>query len=418
MSERDESSVWRWVEGAAVVLVLGFFLYSMRDLLNPVVLFLLLWAVLAPFQGKRGRLALLAVAGTVTLYWLLTSTGSLLAPFILAIVLAYVLDPLVDRLERRRVSRSVAIAMLIAVAGTLLGGAVVVAVPAAVAQLGSVVEEVPQFVQRVGGWVETVRNRGIGSDIPVVAELLARLERIDAAAVVAFLQERGQELAAWVWDRALGLGRGMRSVVTVVGYVALTPILTFYLLRDWDRLIGLSTRLIPNDRRDTVVAFGRECDALVSRYLRGQVTVSLVLGAITGLGLWIVSFPQAGLLALIVAVFNVVPYLGLILSLIPALFLALVSGSVGLSLVKVAAVYGVAQLLEGSVISPRIVGESVGLHPVTVLLALSLGGFFFGLVGLLVAVPAAAVGRLAVARALARYEASAFYRGPSTETAP
>jgi predicted PurR-regulated permease PerM len=142
MSERDESSVWRWVEGAAVVLVLGFFLYSMRDLLNPVVLFLLLWAVLAPFQGKRGRLALLAVAGTVTLYWLLTSTGSLLAPFILAIVLAYVLDPLVDRLERRRVSRSVAIAMLIAVAGTLLGGAVVVAVPAAVAQLGSVVEEV------------------------------------------------------------------------------------------------------------------------------------------------------------------------------------------------------------------------------------------------------------------------------------
>jgi predicted PurR-regulated permease PerM len=277
---------------------------------------------------------------------------------------------------------------------------------------------VPQFVQRVGGWVETVRNRGIGSDIPVVAELLARLERIDAAAVVAFLQERGQELAAWVWDRALGLGRGMRSVVTVVGYVALTPILTFYLLRDWDRLIGLSTRLIPNDRRDTVVAFGRECDALVSRYLRGQVTVSLVLGAITGLGLWIVSFPQAGLLALIVAVFNVVPYLGLILSLIPALFLALVSGSVGLSLVKVAAVYGVAQLLEGSVISPRIVGESVGLHPVTVLLALSLGGFFFGLVGLLVAVPAAAVCRLAVARALARYEASAFYRGPSAETAP
>jgi predicted PurR-regulated permease PerM len=108
----------------------------------------------------------------------------------------------------------------------------------------------------------------------------------------------------------------------------------------------------------------------------------------------------------------------LILSLIPALFLALVSGSVGLSLVKVAAVYGVAQLLEGSVISPRIVGESVGLHPVTVLLALSLGGFFFGLVGLLVAVPAAAVCRLAVARALARYEASAFYRGPSAETAP
>jgi predicted PurR-regulated permease PerM len=106
-----------------------------------------------------------------------------------------------------------------------------------------------------------------------------------------------------------------------------------------------------------------------------------------------------------------VPYLGLVLSLVPAVFIALVSGAIGISLLKVAAVYGVCQLLDGAVISPRIVGDSVGLHPVSVLLALSLGSFFFGFVGLLIGVPLAAVIKLLLARAMARYKASAVYRG-------
>jgi predicted PurR-regulated permease PerM len=150
---------------------------------------------------------------------------------------------------------------------------------------------------------------------------------------------------------------------------------------------------------------------MISRYLRGQVTVGLLIGVITWVGLLLVSFPYAGTLALIVAVFSIVPYLGLILSLIPAIFIALVSGGVGVALLKVAAVYGIAQLLEGSVISPRIVGDSVGLHPVTVVLVLSLGGYFFGFVGLLIGVPGAAVGKLLLMRGLHRYRASDFYRG-------
>ena len=150
---------------------------------------------------------------------------------------------------------------------------------------------------------------------------------------------------------------------------------------------------------------------MISKYLRGQVTVAIVMGIITGLGLWVARFPYAGTLGLIMTIFSVVPYLGIVLSLIPAIFIALVSGSVGISLLKVLIVYGLAQLLETSVISPRIVGESVGLHPVLVLLALALGGFFFGFVGLLLGVPAAAIGKLLIFRALNHYKASAFYRG-------
>jgi predicted PurR-regulated permease PerM len=279
--------------------------------------------------------------------------------------------------------------------------------------MGEVVQQAPVFFQRLVEWVSSLRARALTADIPLIDEeaLLLRLESIDADSIVTFLQERMASFGARVWSGVLGLGRGIGTVFTVIGYVALTPVLTFYLLRDWKRLTSGAADLLPEDRRARVVSFAVECDRMISRYLRGQVTVAIAMGVITGLGLWIARFPYAGTLGLIVGVFSVVPYLGLVLSLIPAIFIALVSGSVLISLLKVAVVYGASQLLEASVISPRIVGESVGLHPVLVLLALALGGFFFGFVGLLLGVPAAAIGKLLVERALRRYRRSTFYRG-------
>ena len=412
-SEQSRSTVWRGVEAAAVLLVLAFFLYATRDILNPLILFALLWAVLLPFRGNEGHAALLTVAGLVTLVWVLSATGSLLAPFILAIMLAYVLDPLIDRVSRGRISRTLGIMLLALPTLGLLAVVFLLVVPAAIRELGELVQQAPVFFQRLVEWLSAMRERALTADIPLIDEesLLLRLESIDANAVVAFLQERTAEVGARIWSGVLGLGRGIGTVFTVVGYVALTPVLTFYLLRDWDRVTRGAAALVPQDRRERIVGFAVECDRMISRYLRGQLTVAIAMGVITGLGLWIARFPYAGTLGLIVGVFSVVPYLGLVLSLIPAIFIALVSGSVLISLLKVAVVYGASQLLEASVISPRIVGESVGLHPVLVLLALSLGGFFFGFVGLLLGVPAAAIGKLLVERALRRYRSSGFYRG-------
>lgn len=413
MNEQPQLTLWRGVEAAAVVLVLAFFLYATRAILNPVLLFALLWAVLLPFRGREGHAALVSVAGLVTFVWVLLSTGSLLAPFILAVMLAYMIDPLVDRLERRRVPRALGIALLALPALALLTVVFLFVVPAAIRELGELVQQAPVFFERLRVWVEAARERLLTVDLPLVDEedLIARLEAIDADAVVAALEERRAALATQVWSGVLGLGRGIGTVFTILGYVALTPVLTYYLLRDWDRLTASAANLLPRDRRDRVVSFAKECDLMISKYLRGQVVVALAMGSITGLGLWLASFPYAGTLGLIVAVFSIVPYLGVVLSLIPAIFIALVSGSVGISLLKVLVVYGGAQFLESAVISPRIVGESVGLHPVLILLALALGGFFFGFVGLLLGVPAAAIGKLLIVRALNHYKASAFYRG-------
>ncbi len=415
--ERTEIAMWHGIQAAAVLLVLGFFLFTLHGVLNPLLLFLLLWALLSPFRGKPGHGTLLAVAGLLVLDWLLVTAGSVLAPFVLAVALAYILDPLVDLLEARRIPRVLAIAVLALPALALVAVLIFLGVPAAFHQLSQVAEQAPVFFQRLAGWMDGLRERVLEMDLPLLDEeaLVARLRAVDSAAVMAFLEARREALAGWAWKSVMGMGRGVGAFLTMAGYVVLTPVLTFYLLRDWNRLTDAAADLVPAQRKAPVLAFAREYDRLLGRYLRGQVTVAAAMGLITGAGLALLSFPHAAMLGLLVAVFNVVPYLGLVLSLIPALFLALVGGSVGASLLKVAVVYGAAQVLESSVISPRVVGDSVGLHPVWVLLSLAVGGFYFGFVGLLIGVPAAVGIKLLAANGVARYRASALFRGGGAE---
>lgn len=409
MAERT-GGPWRVVLAASALLALALFFLEIRPLLNPFLLFWVVVALLHPFRGRPGHALLVSVAAGLTFLWLLATTGFLLAPFVLALVLAYVLDPLVDRLEARGVNRSLAV---LALALPVLGGVVALLVfglPALWHQVGDLIERAPALLDRTLVWAETLRSRLVLSRFPLVTdETLARLEALDAEAVVAFLEERQADIARRVWSGVLGLGRGLGSVLAILGYVILTPVLTFYLLRDYDQIRGAIAELVPHSRRDAVFGFFRDYDRLLSAYLRGQMTVALMLGVITMVGLWIVRFPYAFLLGTVVAVFNLVPYLGLVLSLIPAVIIALLSGQVVASLIKVAVVYGVAQALEGTVISPRIVGGSVGLHPVWVVLALAVGGFFFGFVGLLVAVPLAVGVKLLVMGGLARYRGSGFF---------
>lgn len=413
MTESAHLTVWRVVQAAAVLLVLGFFLFALRPVLNPILLFFVLWALLTPFTGKPGHTPLVVITGLLTVIWALATTGTLLAPFVLAFVLAYVLDPVVDKLEARRVPRSLAIVILTLPLVGMLAALVFLIVPAVVVQLGEVVAQTPVFFQRVADFAEGLLERMLAVDIPLIDEeaIIAQLRAVDSAAVMVFLQERQEALRAGLWGGFMGIGRGLSIVITIGSFVVLTPVLTFYLLRDWDLITHTLGDLLPRSRRDGIVSFATDFDRLLSRYLRGQATVAVAIGVITGIGLWIVQFPYAAMLGLVVAVFSVVPYLGLILSLVPALFIALVSGSVGLSLIKVLAVYSIAQILEGTLISPRIVGDSVGLHPVWVVLALAMGGFFFGFVGLLIGVPVAAGVKLLIERGLAQYRASEFHTG-------
>lgn len=404
---------WRLFQAALLAVVATLFLLSIEGFLNPFLLYCALVVLLAPFRSVRGHAHVMVVATVLILLWLLKTTGALLAPFFLAFVLAYMLDPLVDRLSARpRIGRQTAIALILAPVLAAGGLAVAVIVPAMLRQAGQLMLEAPDALAAAHSWAVGLATRAAQADLPFVdaPRLLANVQAVDQQAVADFLAGQASELASGAWAAFLGLGRGFGTLITVASYLVLTPVLAVYLLRDYDAVVAAVARLVPVRYQDETRRCLREYDALLSRYLRGQILVAAIVGGLTWLGLLLAGFPYAFFLGATVAVLGIVPYLGLLLALVPAVIIALASGDPGLGLLKVAIVYGAAQTLEGTVISPRIVGGSVGLHPVWILLALALGGLYFGFAGLLLGVPAAVGVKLLAARAVASYRASGFYR--------
>lgn len=411
----DAPDQWRLLHLVAVVLVLGTFLFSLQNILNPFLLFLLLVFVLSPFRGSRVYLLLVSSGGVLTLIWVLSTTGFLLAPFVLALVLAYIQHPLVTRLERWKIARSWGAAILFLPAVILVTLLVFVGLPALTAEITDFIRKSPLLVQQATAQIERLQTTLATRDLPIIDEagLLERLRAVRPEQMVAYLQGQQQALARGVWSAVLGVGRGLGTILSLLGYVFLTPILVFYLLRDWPQLQARVAELVPGPHRDQVLGFAREYDRLLSSYLRGQVLAAAIVGVLTWMLLALLGFPHALMLGAIAGVFNLVPYLGLVVTAIPGVVLALFEPSPGVALAKLAIVFVLVQVLDGSVIGPRIVGESVGLHPVTVILALSVFGFFFGFVGMLIAVPLAVLVKLVVNIAVARYRDSKFFRGES-----
>lgn len=404
---------WRLVYGAVVFLVLGIFFYTLRGVLTPFTVFFLLLLLLSPYAGTRRHTLLVIGSALLVLLWVLETTGFLLAPFLLALTLAYILGPVVAVLEGWRVPRTVAVALLALPVFGVIAGALAFGIPALAAQTETLIERAPEALARIEGWAVAFRGWLLALDLPFIREegLLEPLFNLRADQVTTFLRDRQQELAQRSWAAVLGLGRGIGTLLTIGGYVVLTPILAFYLLRDYDRLAPRLAELIPVQKRERWVAFAREYDALLSRYLRGQLLAAATVGLLTGVGLWIAGFPYAGLVGAVAGIFNLVPFLGLVASLVPAILISLLSGSILTSFLKVAIVFAAVQALDSAVIGPRIVGGSVGLHPVWVMLALAVGGFFLGFVGLLLAVPLAVLVKLLLRDGLERYRLSRVYLG-------
>lgn len=404
---------WRTWHAILVIGVLALFLFSIKSILNPFILFLLLLFLVQPYSGTRYHVMLVSTAAFLTFIWVLDTTGFLLAPFVLALVLAYIQHPLIARMEKRGISRLAATLILALPAIGVICLVLFVGIPALSAQIAEFIRGTPQLLQtattRLEQWQAQLQSR----DLPWLDEqaVLERMRSVQPEAVMAWMQQRQEAIARGVWSGLLGVGAGVGAVLSLLSYVFLTPIITFYLLRDWRAILSRFRELVPGPYRDRVVGFASEYDRLLARYLRGQVLAAAIVGVLTWIGFWIAGFPYALLLGAIAGVFNIIPYMGLVASLIPALVIALFSANPLVALLKIAAVFAVVQVLDSSVIGPRVVGEAVGLHPVWVLLALAVSGYFFGFVGLLIAVPLAVLVKLLLGYALTRYRGSSLFRG-------
>ncbi len=340
------------------------------------------------------RLAQVILA--VAALWALAQVGArvapVLSPVLASLLLAYLLDPVVDRFEARGVSRSLAIALLGAFGIAAIGLFVSILAPVLIEQISEALRILPGWATQEYEHLSRFALERYGVD---VADQLR-----DAAG---FLSERAQAaLASLVQVTA-------DSVATLLN-VVLIPVFTFYFLRDFDTLKRWPLEVVPPRFRDGVVARARRMDGIVGEWLRGQVQVALVLAVLYAIGLSIAGVRLGAVIGIIAGLLNVVPYLGGLLGIALSALMALVYGENVLGeLIGVAVVFSVVQGLEGYLITPRLVGEKVGMSPMTVMVVLLLGGSLFGFFGLMLSVPVVAAASVLLEDVVAMWRESEFY---------
>ncbi|ASM78318.1 ABC transporter permease [Vitreoscilla filiformis] len=347
---------------------------------------------------QRQTLAWLVIA--LVLGGLLWALAPVMTPFLIAAVLAYALHPVVERLVYRRVPRALAVGLT--VGSVLLGVAVLLllVVPILSRELPLLREQIPMLARRLNDWAAPwLAHTGIKLQLDV-----AGIQNLVRNALSGNLEE-------WLGTVLSSLRIGGSVVLAVVGNVVLVPVVLFYLLQDWPSVVTQAGRLVPPRYRAQVEDFLGECDELLGQYLRGQLMVMLSLAGYYILGLSLAGFELALPVGLLTGLLIVIPYLGYGLGLLLALLAALLQFSGSYGLIAVAIVYGAGQVLESFVLTPRLVGERVGLSPVAVIFALLAFGHLLGFVGVLIALPLAALTAVAWRRARATYLESELYRG-------
>lgn len=341
----------------------------------------------------------LVLASATLVGVLLYLLAPILTPFLVAATLAYLGDPLVDALEARRWPRTAGVVLVFAVLCVLLLAGALLLVPVLEEQISTVVAQWPAFVD----WVQFT-----------LAPWVTRTMGIDARSLN--LAQFKQTLMAH-WQDAGGLAAMLfasasSSGLALLGWLVngvLIPVVTFYLLRDWDRLVARIHELLPRKIEATVARMAGEADGVLGAFLRGQLLVMSTLAGVYTLGLWIVGLDVAFLIGLIAGLVSFVPYLGFITGIVLAGIAAYLQFQEWMPLIWVALVFGVGQMLEGMVLTPMLVGEKIGLHPVAVMFAVMAGGQLFGFVGVLLALPVAAVIMVLLRELHRRYLNSTLY---------
>ena len=346
-------------------------------------------------EAPNTRLLLLAAA-VFALALLIHLLKPILAPFLVGALLAYLGDPLVDRLEARKLGRTSAVCVVFL--GLSLMGLIglLIALPLLIDQFQLLNVRLHSLVQ----WLQ----------VNVLPELKARFG--DGASLSQAGQALGQNIGTAgdvilrLWSRIFG------SSLAIVGWLSmlvLIPVVTFYLLRDWDILIAKIRDLLPRRVEGRAAIIARECDEILGAFIRGQLLVMAALAVIYTLGLWLVGLELALVLGLLAGLASIVPYMGFVVGIVAAVIAAWFQFHDIWVLLQVGVVFGIGQMLEGMVLTPLLVGDRIGLHPVAVIFALLAGGQLFGFVGILLALPTAAVVMVMLRHVHTSYLGSHFY---------
>lgn len=366
-----------------------------------------------PTQKQFQYWGIAAIVFAVLLYAL----GNVLTPFILGGAIAYCLDPIADRLEAWGLSRIMATIVITLSAILIFILLFLLVVPTLIGQLGQLIAQIGVIVQELPETWERLK-----------AALTARFPSLDLQGD--FLQEQLTGLGAAIQSRSgevvSALVSSAQGIINVIVLVVIVPVVTFYMLMDWDRMVAQIDDLLPRDHQETVRTLARQIDQTLASFIRGQGTVCLVLGTYYAVALMIAGLNFGLIVGFIAGLISFIPYVGALVGGVLAIGLALFQWWGGTEVVDgqtvevatnwirigiVAGIFMIGQFFEGNILTPNLVGQSVGLHPVWLILALSVFGSLFGFVGMLVAVPVAAVIGVLARFLIGEYKSGRLYKG-------
>lgn len=338
--------------------------------------------------------------------WGLWLLSPVLTPFALAALLGWLGDPLVDRLEVAGRSRSTAVALVFTVMTLVLIAVLLLLVPMIQRQIVTLVESLPRyrewFLDTLLPWVEQRTN-------------LRFQQWLDFDYALAMLQENWQGAGGFAATVLAYVTRSGSMLLALAVNAVLVPVLAFFFLRDWDRLVAGIATFVPPRHLPTVAKLASDSSGMLGAFLRGQFLVMVILGVMYGVGLWIVGLDLGLLIGMVAGLLTFVPYLGPTSGVVLGVIAALVQYGDWKHVAGVLAVFGIGQVIESYWLTPKLVGDRIGLHPVAVIFAVLAGGQLFGFLGMLLALPVAAVANVLLHYAQERYTHSRLYAG---DTAP
>jgi len=376
------------------------FMVSIGSLLTPAVLFLSIWFFLFPIRKYPWTQRLLAATSVLFGLWLISRIWSVFAPFLGGVALAYLLDPLVDRLENWRIPRLLAAIILVI---ALLGAIVTLSIlflPTVAHQIKLVVTNLPALANQLSGFLESIEDRlkplGVSSGTLDISAIRERILGTDT-------------LLENVAKGALDITKAVTSALGTILNLILVAIVSFYLLVEMDGIIRWFGTLVPRSSRERIGGVFKEVDSIIGQWFRGQLTIALIIGILTTAALTILGTPYAALIGLIAGIFNLVPTIGIIMTYGIVLVLTPTVQTPLPYLMKSVMVIASVQLLETLILSPYIMGSRIGLHPAVIIFSIMVSAALLGPLGVIIAVPAASLVKLAGIRIIAYYKRTYTY---------
>ncbi len=380
MNQEQESRFF--LVAVALAVLFGVWFFSIREVFSPFILSLIIIGFLIPFRQHKSIRVLIALTFTLMMIWLFYFLQEIVNPFLISFALAYLFDPVVDKLEARRIPRTASILLIIVFIVGALAFFGLTVIPQFTEEVRAVATTFPSYEeikQRIRlDWLWFFQSLGINVD-----EFLRTMETESTQKINELLKEFSQS--------AMGITTTLSSVVTQLINLILIPFITFYFLKDFDRLIGSARSQVPERHRELADKIYDRVNTILSLYIRGKILAAALIAVITSVALALLDIHFSLIIGLMAGLFSLIPYVGVILMFLIGIALGLLNPNPVGAMLRIVIVLGIINVADMVIISPKVVGEKLGLHPLLLIFSLFVFAKILGVVGLLISIPVTAI---------------------------